>query len=304
MKKICIVILNWNRFNETKECLDSLTKLEKEHYYIKVLVIDNASTDGSSQKIKDYLNSFSLCSELIVNHENLGFAGGNNIGIKKAIQENFDYILLINNDTIADPKLISNLAQVASQDSQAGLLTGKIYFAPGFEYHKNRYKEDERGKVIWYAGGLIDWDNIYCSHQGVDEVDKGQYEKISETNFITGCCMLIRKEVVEKIGLFDEKYYLYLEDVDLSVRAKRAGYKLLFVPEAKLWHKNASSSGKPGSALHTYYQTRNRLLFGFKYAKLRTKIALFKESLQKMKNKAHRKAVIDFYSCRLGKGNI
>jgi len=159
--------------------------------------------------------------------------------------------------------------------------------------------------VIWYAGGIIDWDNILAKHRGIDEVDRGQYEETSETPFATGCCMLIRKEVVEKIGLLDEKYFLYFEDVDYSLRAKKAGFKIVYFPKAHLWHKNAASSGKPGSATHVYYQTRNRLYFGFKYASLSTKKSLFFDSLKMiMKNNLHKKACLDYYLGRMGKGDL
>ncbi|MBI5122239.1 glycosyltransferase family 2 protein, partial [Candidatus Roizmanbacteria bacterium] len=133
-------------------------------------------------------------------------------------------------------------------------------------------------------------------------IDSGQFNKSEPTDFVSGCAILIKRAVIEKIGMFDPKYYLYLEDVDLCERAKRAGFKLWYEPKAVLWHKNASSSGKPGSELHVYYQTRNRLLFGFRYAGFRTKIALLKEAVKMLlKDKTRKQAVLDFFLGRLGK---
>jgi len=224
------------------------------------------------------------------------------VRIRYALRKGADYIMLLNNDTLVDKDLISRLLEGMHRQEKVGIVGPKIYFAAGCEFHCKRYKENERGKVIWYAGGIIDWKNIYCSHRGVDEVDIGQYDKQEQTSFVSGCCMLVRKEVLEKIGLLDNKYYLYLEDVDFCLRARRAGFKIVYAPSAFLWHKNAESSGKPGSPLHVYYQTRNRLLLGIKYAPLRTKLALLRESLSVLKdNGVRKKAVVDFYLGRLGK---
>ncbi|MBI5619624.1 glycosyltransferase family 2 protein [Candidatus Gottesmanbacteria bacterium] len=187
-------------------------------------------------------------------------------------------------------------------DPDIGIAGSKIYFAKGHEYHRDRYKKDERGKVIWYAGGVIDWDNMYASHRGVDEVDQGQFNRIQETPFVTGCSMMIKKEVFDKIGLLDQRLFAYLEDVDFCVRAKQAGYKLLYVPQSVIWHTNAGSSGV-GSDTHQYYMTRNRLLVGFRYAPLRTKFALLREATRTIigGSSIRRKAVLDALIGRLGK---
>jgi GT2 family glycosyltransferase len=117
--------------------------------------------------------------------------------------------------------------------------------------------------------------------------------------------VLIKKEVFEKIGLLDKNYFAYWEDVDFCQRAKRTGFKVVYAPNAIIWHKNASSSGRPGSVTHMYYQTRNRLIFGFCYASLRTKMALFRESLRFLiSGGVKRKAVWDFYLGKLGRGEI
>jgi len=304
MKTIAVIIVNWNGKDDTIECLSSINKLsyDQKKYEIFPIVIDNGSQDNSVKIIKEKFSNI----KILESSENLGFAAGNNLGIKYALLNNSDLFLLINNDTILDKNIISNLSdEIDNCENKEGIIAPKIYFAPGYEYHLERYKKNELGNVFWYAGGIIDWNNMICSHRGVDEVDIGQYNTKKETDFASGCCMLIKKEIVEKIGLFDKKYFMYLEDVDYCLRVKKAGYKIIYQPKAIIWHKNASSSGKPGSTLHNYYLTRNRLIFGMKYASLRTKLALIKESLRVFKRNlpGERQAVIDFFLGKTGKSN-
>jgi GT2 family glycosyltransferase len=136
-------------------------------------------------------------------------------------------------------------------------------------------------------------------------VDKGQYEKVEQTDFASGCCEMIKREVLEKVGVFDERYFLYYEDNDLSQRAKKQGFKVFYQPKAILWHLNAGSTGGSGSILQDYYITRNRLLFGFKFASPRAKIALVRESLKLIfaGRPWQKKGALDFYLRRFGKGS-
>ena len=265
-------------------------------------MVDNGSDEKFETKNPE-LKTGEL--KIIRSEKNLGFAGGNNIGIKHAVENGADYILILNNDTIADQNLLQGLLNVLEKDKTIGIVGPKIYFAEGFEFHKKRYKKTELGKVIWYAGGIMDWKNITGCHRGVDEVDSGQYEEEAETGFVSGCCMLIRREVFEKIGFFDEKYFLYYEDSDFNQKARNSGYKIIYSPKAILWHKNAGSAGGSGSILQDYYITRNRLLFGLRYAPLRSKLSLIKESFKlAIKGRPWQKrGVIDFYLGRLGKGS-
>ena len=294
--KIAIVVLNYNGKENTLACINSIKKLNKSNYKVKLIVVDNASNDGSREalsKIKDIT--------LVKNDKNLGYSGGNNIGIKHALSLGSEYILILNNDTIVEKSLIINLINSAKKGD---IVSPKIYFAKGFEFHKNRYKKEDLGKVIWYAGGKIDWQNVMGIHIGVDEIDHGQFSKRLEIDLATGACMLIKRQVFEKIGFFDEKYFLYLEDMDFCVRAKRAGFKIIFEPKAILWHKNASSGGGSGSGLQDYYISRNRLLFATKYAKARTKFAVFKQILSQINSPIKRKALIDFVTFNFGKGSF
>ncbi len=300
MPKIAIVILHFANKKQTQDCLNSVNKLEAKGFEIEVIVVNNRI----GEDLSDLEEKFKQCLFLKTG-QNLGYAGGNNFGIKKALKAKADFIFLLNNDTILDKKILVELIKVASLNKKSGLLGPKIYFAPGYEFHKERYQKEERGKVFWYAGGLLDWRNMIASHRGVDEVDFGQYDLSTPTDFVSGCAMFIKKEVFEKIGFFDERYFLYLEDVDFCQRAKRAGFDLLYVPQAKLWHVNAGSS-QVGGPLHDYFLTRNRLLFGMEYATLKTKLALLRESLKILFHGSswQKIGVRDFYLRKFGQGSF
>lgn len=302
MNKVFIVILNYKGHKDTIELLGSLQKIKKDHFNPNVVVVDNFPQDPIRIEVKDFKN---LNLKVIYNNKNLGFSGGNNVGIKYSLENGADYVLLINNDTYVDEEFIEELLKVFEKEANVGIVVPKIYFAKGFEFHK-KYKENELGKVIWFAGGNIDWKNVIGYHTGVDEVDRGQFNEERDTEIASGCCLMLKKELLEKIKGYDERYFLYYEDADLSMRTIKEGYRIVFAPKSIIWHKNAQSSGGSGSNLQDYYISRNRLIFGFKYAKLRAKIALFKESLRFMLSGRfwQRKGIIDFYINRLEKGSF
>lgn len=297
---VFIVILNFNGREFILRCLDSVKKLKTDGYDLETLVVDNVSTDDSVELIKKNYPDL----RLLVNKENLGFAEGNNVGIRYALENGGDFVLILNPDTIVDENLLVQLIKVAKSNSKIGIVGPKIYFAPGYEFHKARYKPEERGKVIWYAGGIVDWKNVLASHRGIDEVDQGQYNKIQQADFISGCAMMVKREVFKKIGLFDPKYFLYWEDNDFCQRARKAGFEIFYTPGAKMFHLNAGSSAS-GGPLQEYYITRNRLLFGMRYAPLRAKLALIKESLKLLMTgrKWQKIGVRDFYFGKFAKGS-
>ncbi len=296
MPKIAIIILNYQGLENTLSCLDSLRRVKSGNFKIETIVVDNGSGDGSAEALSRLQDI-----HLISLERNLGYSGGNNAGIKEAIKRGADYLLILNNDTLVDSNLLTELLSGAKK---ADIISPKIYFAKGFEFHKNRYKTTDLGKIIWYAGGKIDWQNIIGIHVGVDEVDRGQFATSKEINYATGACMFVKRKVWEKIGYFDEKYFLYLEDMDFCVRAKKANLSIMFAPQAIIWHKNAGSAGGSGSLLQDYYITRNRLLFAIKYAKLKTKLAVAKQILKNFGDPIKRKAFLDFVTLNLGKGSF
>jgi len=297
MKKVYIIIVNWNGKKDTLVCLDSLSKISAKGMNVKTLVVDNASTDDSVAAIRAAYPDIIILESSV----NEGFTGGNNRGIRYARQHDADYVWLLNNDTKVDTQVLTKLVEVFS-DKKIGIAGSKIYFAPGKEFHVDRYKKSDLGNVIWYAGGKIDWANMYASHRGVDEIDTGQYDRLGDTDFVTGCSLMIRREVIENIGFLDDRFFLYLEDLDYSLRAKKAGFRAVYVPGSRLWHVNSGSTGKPGHGLHQYYLTRNRLLVGMRYAPFRTKVALFREACRFLVNgpAVLRKAVLDFLLRRFG----
>ena len=300
MPKVFVTLINYNSNKMTDDCLNSLNELNTSDFELNVVVVDNASKEKFTENHK-YQN-FTL--KIIRSEINLGFSGGQNLGIKQALENGAVYVLVLNNDVILDKDLIVELLKTF-EEKDCGIVSPKIYFARGHEFHKDRYKQEDLGSVIWYAGGQIDWQNVIASHIGVDEVDKGQYEQTGEIDFASGCCELIKREVFEKVGLFDERYFLYFEDNDLSQRVKKQGFKIYYQPKAMLWHLNAGSTGGSGSSLQDYYITRNRLLFGFSYATLRTKFALIRESIKNIISGRpwQKKGAMDFYLRRFGKGS-
>ena len=214
----------------------------------------------------------------LIEADNLGYAHGVNISIKKSINEDFTKFCVLNNDTFVKSDFVKNVFE-AEEKNPNTLIGGKIYYAPGYEYHKSRYQKSDLGKVLWYDGGIMDWDNVFTKHRGVDMVDRGQFEKIEGTDFITGCLICFDKSVWDLVGPWDESYFLYFEDADYCVRCRKKGLKILYDPNIVLWHKVSQSTGGSGSSLHKKYQEKNRLVFGLKYAPWRTKFHLLKNYL-------------------------
>lgn len=299
---VSIIIVNYNTPKETKDCIRSLTDLESWGFDYQIIVVDNGSKEPLSFSA-NFLRHHPHV-ELITSASNLGFTGGNNLGIKHAADHyDSDYFLLLNSDTEVDSNFLKELYLMAKNDPKIGLMSSKIYFEKGYEYHADSYPAEHLGKVIWYAGGVVDWSNLISFHIGVDEVDRGQFEKARETDFATGCSMLISREVVERVGLLDNRYFLYSEDVDYSLRVKRAGLKVCYCPTSIVYHKIAASTGGVGSQLQQYYQTRNRLLLSFKYGWRRQKLTTIHLAFRLLigGSKSERKAVLDLLKSNLGK---
>ncbi len=300
MKTVYIVTICFNTAKETHAWLTSIKKLVHSEFGIEIVIVDNASNEPFVLEKDEKASNI----HIIRSEDNTGFTGGNNIGMKYALDHNADFVMIVNNDTEVDKNLVKELLKVLEQKKEVGVTVPKIYFAKGHEFHKDRYTKNELGKVFWYAGGFTDWKNVTSVHRGVDEVDKGQYDIEEKVTFGSGCCMLFKREVLEKVGMFDERFFLYFEDADLNERIQRAGYIIEYVPTAILWHINAASSGGSGNNLQDYFMTRNRMLFGMRYAPIKTKLALVRESIRFLKSgrPMQKKGIRDYYFGKFNKG--
>ena len=300
MMTVIISILHYNSNTDTINCLKTLMNSQLGSIHLRTIVLDNGSKERLIINEKDYEK---IGLEVIVGKENLGFTGGHNLVWDKVCKEEFDYFLLLNNDSLVDKACIETLVKACEQDEVGGVVP-KIYFTKGHEFHASRYKDSEKGKVFWFAGGYIDWANVESVHRGVDEVDHGQYDREENIGFATGACFLLKKSIIEKIGLFDNRYFLYYEDADLSQKIIKSGKKLLYIPHAVVWHNNAGSSGS-GSSLHDYYLTRNKILFGMKYAPIKTRLHLIKNGFALMAKGRpwQKKGAQDFFTNKFGKGS-
>lgn len=293
--QVTVIIINWNGWEDTIECLESLYQINYSNY--NVIVVDNNSQDDSLDKIRDYAHgkiplksdffqynldnkpfkikeftneeSESLkfnqkdfkqsksCKNLTIikNKKNYGFAEGNNIGIRFALKSlNPNYILLLNNDTVVGKDFLKELVDAGEKNKEIGILGPKIYY----------YNEPE---VIWSAGCRISWKLARGIQIGTNESDHGQYNKQREVEYVSGSAFLLKTELINKTGLMNKDYFLYFEESDLTLRANQAGYKSLYVPNAKVWHKVSRSGGGISKPIGLYYITRNRWIFMKKWAK-------------------------------------
>lgn len=233
--KVTIIILNWNGLSDTTECLTSLQSVTYPNF--DVLVVDNDSSNNESKVLRERFGSF---IEVLENSENFGFAKGNNLGIQRALDNSADYVLLLNNDTVVQPDFLDLLVDTA-QSSNAGIVGPKILV----------YSTDKISAV----GGTIHWFSRFITRHVTDPT-----HKVTAYPFLTGCCLLIKREVFKKIGLLNESYFLYYEDTDFCMRTAQAGYTIVVDPKATIWHK-ISQSVKHESAWYHYYTNRNTLLF-------------------------------------------
>lgn len=239
---VAVIILNWNGYKDTAECLMSLENI-CSNYKLDIIVVDNASRDDDYFLLK---KNFSAVKS-IKSETNLGFSGGNNLGLKIALEYPSKYFLLLNNDTSVEKNFLDSLLNIFKLDSKCGIV------APKINYYDNP-------QIIWSAGGKIS--KIRGSGFAKSNIKSNKLSSGNrQVDFVSGCCMLIKREVFEKIGFFDEDFFLYLEDTDFCKRTVDAGYKIFVAPQSVIYHKVGKSSINLQKPISLYYTSRNRLLF-------------------------------------------
>jgi GT2 family glycosyltransferase len=221
-------------------------------------VVDNGSEGNDAQVLKERFGDY---IHLIRNARNYGFAGGVNIGMKYAMDNSQpDYILLLNNDTVVDPMFLTEMVRVAEADSSIGIAGAKIYF-----YDEPTRLQSVWGRVNLWTGEPVQTPRVIADRFQRKETDKEQYDSLRVADWVSGCCFLIKQSVMEHIGFLDEGYFYYWEETDYCFRARKAGYKTVYVPAAKVWHKLARSANRV-TGFTRYYTARNQFRFMKKHA--------------------------------------
>ena len=289
------VVLNTNHREDTLQCLASLNRSTYKNH--KIILLDNASSDGSIEAVRTLWPEV----QIIKLQKNLGYAGNNNLGIQAAMEQGANWVFILNEDTILDPECIRHLVLVSESDQTFGIAGPMVY------HH-------DEPNVIQSAGGRID--KYYRGwHLGQNELDQGQFEQPHPVDWISGCGMMVRRSLIEQLGAIDERFFYYMEEFDWCIRAKKAGWQIIHVPQAKLWHKGVQSDYQPKPSI-TYYATRNQLLVLLKHhaslmAWIITLVQLFRTFISwslkpkyRYKNE-HRNAMwrgfLDFFHHRWGK---
>lgn len=250
MKTLAVIVLNWNGLADTRALLPTLLACRlPEGWKLRAVVVDNGSTDGSVDSLAREFPGV----ELVALDENRRFAGGNNEGLRRCLALGDDAVMLLNNDTECDREMLAALLEALEGDPRAGAAAPLIDYA----------RPPDR---IWYAGAWCIPALGFAGHRGLRQADRGQYTKTEPTGYLTGCCLLATREVWTKVGLLDERYFIYAEDADWSLRARAAGYRLLFVPRAKLVHKVSASSGD-ASPWKVYQRLRANLTLFSRHAR-------------------------------------
>ncbi len=245
--KVSIIILNWNGKNDTVECLDSLKKITYPNY--EVILVDNGSTDGSVE----CFNKLYPEIEIIENKENLGFAEGNNVAIRRVVEREIDYVLMLNNDTIVDSEFLSELVEILENNSRIGIVGPTVYY-----YNEKDRIQSAGGKICWYKGSTPHFTNKRDIN----------LNEIKDVDYIMGCALLAKCELFKKIGYLNKDYFAYWEETEWCVRSKKAGYRIVHVSAGKIWHKGGSTTKKT-SGFYEYHMTRNMFWFMKTHATIR-----------------------------------
>lgn len=259
--KVVIIILNWNRRDELIECLESVKKINYSNY--ETIVVDNGSTDGSPQVI---LERFPWV-KLIRNQKNVGVSKARNIGIRYALKNNVDYILLLDNDTVVESQILNHFTQAAKIYPEAKIFGPRVYFY----YEPNK---------IWFGGSRWNEDKLdfhLVVHKVVD--DGFSFNEVEEVDVIIICALFFDATLIYKIGFLDERFFLGYEEIDWCLRARRAGFKCLYIPQGKVWHKGGFISDGCKTPFSLYFYWRSRLLWIEKALNFRRRLLLWFDAL-------------------------
>ena len=241
MPSVLVVVLAYGDCGLTLACLQSLGRLAYPN--ADLLVVDNGPRGEAAAMVRDQFPSVAL----IETGANLGYAGGNNVGLRCALEHGYDYTLLLNNDTEVAADLVEEMVAVCERSPRFGVAGPTIYYF-------------DQPDTIWSAGGVIDRRRGRGLMRGIDELDRGQFAQPGAVDFVAGCAMLCRRSTLEQAGLLDERFFLYFEDAEWCARVRRAGFQVVHVPRAQVFHK-IPADGRAQAPSVTYYMTRNRLLF-------------------------------------------
>jgi GT2 family glycosyltransferase len=244
---ITIVVVTYKGLKDTLECIESLSKLTYKNW--RLVLVDQNSGDGTPQTVRTRYPWV----EVLENPVNDGFSGGNNLGMRKALELPSDYLFLLNNDTIVEAELLDKLVAPMLEDPKIGII------GPTELYYNNP-------DIVCWAGSRLDWrGRTEAVSENLKDVPLESLDmRMRETGYVCGCAMLIRRIVLEQVGLFDNRFFIYFEECDLCARTARAGWKLMYLPTAKLWHKISQVQQAIGNDFGIYHWQRNRLLYLWK----------------------------------------
>lgn len=237
--KVIVILLNYRKWQDTLDCVNSLSKCK--YLNLRIIIIDNASNNDSEVMLKKHLPHIPFFQNAI----NLGYTGGINFGIKQALEDNPEYILILNSDTYVEPDFLGIMVNAMEKNPLVAIACGTIL----------HYPETDR---VWYAGGnMVPWRGL-AVHKRVLPIVNGKLDlRPKSVSFITGCMFLIRTSTIQEIGFQDERFFMYLDDIEYSARVLRKGYTLLYIPQAKIYHRVNEMEESP---FKLYYSVRNRLL--------------------------------------------
>jgi GT2 family glycosyltransferase len=234
------IVLSWNGREDTLRCLKSLSRAE--HPGLRIICVDNGSSDGSQQAVRERFPDVAL----IEAGANLGYSGGNNLGIRRALEHGARWVVLVNNDATVAPDFVAGFEAAARERPGAGILAGKVYFA-------------DRPSTIWFAGQRVSELLGYSGRpRGYGREDGPRYERVVATDRAVGALMAISREAIDAAGLLDDELFAYVEDVDWALRVRDAGFEIVFAPRSRAWHSVSASTGGEKASTHTlYYGVRN-----------------------------------------------